>query len=37
MLNIVTSLKTTGLRPKVFCREEKEKVEPVKKKLKKAT
>ena len=37
MLNIITSLKTTGLRPKVFCREEKEKVEPVKKKLKKAT
>ncbi len=37
MLNIVTSLKTTGLRPKVFSREEKEKVEPVKKKLKKAT
>ncbi len=33
MLNIVTSLKTTGLRHKVFCREEK--VEPVKKKLKK--
>ena len=37
MLNIVTSLKTTGLRPKVFSREEKEKVEPVRKKLKKAT
>ena len=38
MLNIVTSLKTTGLRPKVFCRDEKEetkKVESVKKKLKK--
>jgi len=37
MLNIVKSLKTTCLRPKVFSREEKEKVEPVKKKLKKAT
>jgi transposase len=42
MLNIITSLKTTGLRPKIFSREEKEKVEPVKnktvkKKVKKVT